>query len=122
MLLALLLACASADPDAACDDYPAEPSDPSGVLSTADTCGFWTLEVGDHLYVDVVVTEPLAECEATLGAGLELFSSPIYSAMSNDEPKWTFDVVGTAATDPAGAEVRVECVDGSAWGALVRVE
>ena len=92
------------------------------MLSAEDTCGFWSLALGDHLYVDVVVTEPLAECEATLGAGLELFSSPIYSAMSNDEPKWTFDVVAVAATDPAGAEVSIECVDGSTWGALVRVE
>lgn len=122
MLLALLLACAPSDSDAACAAFPAEPTAPEGVLGPEDSCGFWALALGEHLYADVVVTEPLAECDATLGAGLELFSSPIYSAMSNDEPKWTFDVVGVAATEAAGAELSVRCADGSGFEALVRVE
>jgi hypothetical protein len=122
VLLALLIACAGEEEPSGCADWPSDPVAPDGVLRADEDCGFWTIAVDEHLYVDLVITVPLAECPSTLGDGIELFSTPIYSAMSNDEPKLTFDVVGAAPTGSEYALFDVLCEEGSRFSARIDVE
>ena len=105
-----LLACASST----CD-WPATATAPDG--SVEDSCGYWAVPVGEHLYANVYLSEPESPCEAALDPALHLNSDPIYSAMSNDAAKWTYDVVVDAAGDPL--EVTVTCDDGTAWYARI---
>jgi len=102
-----------------CAAFPESPSAPDGVLESEDSCGWWELPVGEHLYVNVGLSEPKAECSESLGAGLALNASPTYSNFEPDGPKWTFDVVAEASATASAVEIT--CSDGSAWSALVDV-
>ena len=118
----LLLLLAWTEPAASgCDDYPTDPTPPPGVLGSADTCGYWSLAVGEHLYTSVGVTEAQSPCSAALGDGIVLNADPIYSAMSDDVPKWTFDVVGESSTGTGYAGVEIACDDGTEWSARIQV-
>lgn len=120
MLLALLLAC-STEAVTGCQDYPSTATEPPGVLGSTDTCGYWVIAVDDHLYANVEVTEAQSPCTSALGDGIVLNSDPIYSALSNDVSKWTFDVVGAAATGTDYAGFEVACDDGTEWSARIQV-
>lgn len=91
-----------------------------GVLDSADSCGFWLVPVADHLYVNVAVTEAGADCSAAMGAEVALFAEPIFTDMSNEPAKWTFDVVGVSPTGDF-ASVDVTCSEGSSWAARISV-
>ncbi len=118
MLFLFVLACAVPPDDGSCTEWPADPAELDGSVD-AD-CGWYTLAVGDHLYANVYITEAEAPCEVELDEGLVLNSSPIYSALSNDAPKWTVDVVA----EEAGEELLVDvtCEDGTRWQARLDVE
>ncbi|MDP2306014.1 MAG: hypothetical protein Q8P18_08300 [Pseudomonadota bacterium] len=117
-LLASLIACAAPVDDGSCAEWPADATPADGVVD--ETCGWFTLPVGDHLYANVYIVEPESPCDVVLGPGLVLNSSPIYSAMSNDAPKWTVDVVAEAPGE--ALLVDVACEDGTRWQARVDVE
>lgn len=121
MLLLLSFACASLS-TSPCADWPSDPVEADGVLENADSCGFWLLPVGEHLYVNVGITAEESTCAATMEPYVELNADPIYSNMSNEGPKWTFDFVGMK---PSGAEatgIDVSCDEGTEWAARVVVE
>ncbi len=115
-LVLLLPACAPSEEEEGCD-WPDSPVAPDGTVQ--DSCGWYTLAVGGHLYANVYVTEPESPCTAALGDGLSA-RDPIYSAMSDDAPKWTFDVV--AQVPGTEQPVDVTCEDGTTWQAKVDVE
>lgn len=117
-LFACLLACAAAPEAGACTAWPGEAEAAEGVVET--NCGWFVMPVGEHLVANVYVTEPESPCVVALDEGLKLNSSPIYSAMSNDVPKWTVDVVAEAPGD--SLLVDVTCDDGTRWQARVNVE
>ena len=114
-----LLACTEPAPDDCA--WPDSATDAGGVLENTDTCGFWSLEVDGHLYVNVGLTEPDGECSAAMGEEVSLNASPIYSNLTTDGPKWTFDVVGVAPTAPF-ASLDVPCDEGTRWAARVEVQ
>lgn len=114
-----LFACSTPADVVACPDLPAAATAPPTVLGNSDDCGRWIVAVGEQLVVSVVVTEPEATCEMETDAGLTLLYDPIYTAMSNDEPKWTFQVKADAEVD--GAWISVTCEDGTTWSAVVDV-
>ena len=114
-----LLACTEPAPDDCA--WPDSATDAGGVLENTDTCGFWSLEVDGHLYVNVGLTEPDVECSAAMGEEVSLNASPIYSNLTTDGPKWTFDVVGVAPTAPF-ASLDVPCDEGTRWAARVEVQ
>ncbi|MDP2315589.1 MAG: hypothetical protein Q8P41_22005 [Pseudomonadota bacterium] len=115
MLFFVLFACAT--PDESGCSFPDAAVAPDGVVE--DSCGWYALAVGEHLYANVYVAEPSSPCSVALGEGLSA-RDPIYSAMSDDAPKWTYDVTAEAA----GVEqiVDVTCEDGTRWQARVDVE
>lgn len=115
-LLAPLVACGPEPKPEGCV-WPEEPTAPTGVVT--ESCGWYLLEVGDRLYVNVYVTEPESPCDAELGVGLGLPNDPIYSHLSNDDPKWTFDI--HAQVPGAELGVDITCEDGTAIEALVDV-
>ncbi|MES2642807.1 MAG: hypothetical protein V4850_25210 [Myxococcota bacterium] len=117
-LFALLLACAAAPEPGSCTTWPGEAAAADGVVEAS--CGWFVLPVGEHLYANVYVSEPESPCDVALGEGLKLNSSPIYSAMSDDAPKWTVDVV--AESPGESLLVDVTCDDGTRWQARVNVE
>lgn len=117
-MLLLALACAEPAPDACA--WPEAATAASGVLENADTCGFWSLPVDGHLYVNVGLTEPDVDCSAAMDTALALNAQPIYSNLTTDGPKWTFDVVGLAPADPWAA-FDVTCEEGTRWAARVEV-
>ncbi len=116
LLPALLLACGDKEEDAesGCTDadFPASASDPDGVLDGWDDCGLWALAVGDHAYINVVVSEAEVPCDWDVSGGVVVPYDPTYSNMSDDDPKWTFDV---EATETGDGELDVSCDDGSTW-------
>lgn len=118
MLLLLALACSPKEVPV-CETFADAPTEADGTLSNPDSCGWWSLVVGDQLIVSVEMTEPDHECEATLGAGLDLPYSPIYTNLENDVPKMTFQVVGAEVAE--ASEVEIGCTEGTAWAAKVDV-
>lgn len=119
MLLALLFACTTPTEAVVCPDLPDSGSTPPTVLGNSDACGRWIVALGEQLVVSIVVTEPEATCEMETDAGLTLLYDPIYTAMSNDEPKWTFQVKADAEVE--GAWIDVTCEDGTRWASVVDV-
>jgi hypothetical protein len=117
-MLLLLLACATPEEDVTCAAWPDAASAPDGVVE--DSCGWWQIAVGDHLYVNVYLAEADATCSDALGDGLVLNSDPIYTNMSDDAPKFTYDIVGDAAGTALGVDIT--CDDGTRWGAQVDVQ
>lgn len=118
-LFAALLACGTApSDDGSCAEWPAAPAPADGVVEAS--CDWFTLPVGEHLYANVYIAEPESPCDVTVDEGLALFSSPIYSAMSNDAPKWTVDVIAEAPGE--ALLVDAICDDGTRWQARVNVE
>lgn len=113
-----LLACAEPEPEAHCPTFADAIPAPT-VVETADDCGTWTLPVGDHLVVNVYISEPEVPCTDEIGAGLERPHEPSYTNMSNDAPKWTYDFVGAEAAD--GVELAIVCDEGTEWQARVDV-
>ena len=118
-MLLLLLACAS--PSEGGCSWPDAAVAPDGVLeSAADDCGWWALAVGDHLYVNVAVGEADATCDPPeMDAVLTENAGAIYSNLSGQGPKWTYDLVGAAAGETT---VAITCSDGSGFSAKVTVE
>ena len=121
MLVLLLLAACAGDDASDCAAWPDEAVAADGVLGNADTCGYWRLGVGEHLYVNVSVTVAESPCTASMEPAIGLNADPIYTNLSNDGPKWTFDVVGLSATD-GYAGLQVECGEGTTFAARVVVE
>ena len=114
----LLLACAPATDETACTSWPDAAVPPDGV--TEESCGWYALSVGGHLYANVYVTDPDAGCDAVLADGLALNAEPIFSNMSDDAAKWTYDIVATSAGNSLHADVT--CSDGTRFEARVDVE
>lgn len=117
-MLLLLLACAEPAPDACA--WPDAPVAPEGVLENADTCGYWSIAVDGHLYVNVGLVAPDQDCSAAMDEAVALNSSPIYSNLNTDGPKWTFDVLGVSATE-SFASFDVSCDEGTRWAARIAV-
>jgi hypothetical protein len=88
--------------------WPEEPTPPTSTVT--ESCGWYLLDVGDHLYINVYVTEPESPCEADWEPGLEV-PDPIYSDLSNDDPKWTFDI--RAQVPGSELDVSIVCEDGT---------
>lgn len=120
MTLLLLAACADEPPAPACASFPDSPSAPATVLSNEDDCGFWSLAMDEQLIVSVYVTVPEAPCSDEVGDGLELPSTPIYTNMSDDASKWTYQFFAVAAAD--SAEIAITCDEGTTWNGRVRIE
>ena len=117
-LLLPLAACGDSAALGGCDDFPADAAVASGSLGSEDTCGRWALAVGEHLYINVDLTEPDQDCTGTTTGGVTLPYDPIYSNPSNSSPRWTFDVEGVEAGEGA---LDVSCAEGSTWGARFTV-
>lgn len=117
-LLALLAGGCAADAGPCA--FPDAASDPGGVVSNTDACGFWALAVGDHLYLDLHVTTELPTCVAQVGDGLSIPNDPIYTNMADDGPKYTYDIVADAPTDAAAVDIT--CDEGTSWHAQVAVQ
>ncbi len=107
--------------DAACADYPSEPREVNRTLSNVDTCGYWWLSVGEHIYINVAVSTEDDDCAASVGTGLIVPYTPTYSNMGTDGPKWTFDIEAQSETDGQPATVEVTCDDKTTWHARVDV-
>lgn len=120
-LLLLLAACGDDETDSTegCESFPDEATAIDGPIGAAEDCGRWSLSADKHAYVNVEVSEPEAECTGTPGGVMSLANDPIYSNASNDEPKWTFDLVPSG---PGEGSLDVTCVDGSTWGGRFVVE
>lgn len=116
LALTALTGCGSPNP---CS-FPADPATADGVITETDTCGFWDLAVDGHLYLDLHVTRELPDCALSLGEGIEVPNDPIYSALETDSAKYTYDFLGTVATDESAIDIA--CDEGTEWHALVRVE
>jgi hypothetical protein len=121
LFLLFAVACGGPQPDGICDDLPDTPVPHDRVLSNVDSCGFYDLEIDEHLIVNHSVSEPEVACSEVLGAGLELNAAPVYSNFGDDGPKYTWDVVGKAVTVDDYVTVEFTCDDGSAWQARVVV-
>lgn len=118
ILLLLLQACTPEDPPL-CEAFPDAPTVADGTLDNGDSCGWWEVPVGDQLIVNVFMEEPDHECDGDMGDGLELVASPMYSNMSNDGPKMTFQMEGVAAV--TAFDLVLTCTEGTTWAALVDV-
>ena len=116
----LLAACAGETP--ICEDFPSSPQPWSGVLSNAESCGFYGLAIDEHMVVSTYVTEEQSPCVSELGPSVELNADPVYSNLSDDGAKYTWDVVGVEPTEGDFDLVTFTCEDGTAWQARVRVE
>ena len=103
-------------------DFSNMPLHPDGPAEQIDDCRAFVIGVGEHLYVNMTVTGSEAVCTETLGEGLALNAEPIYSEFGEDGPRFTYDIVGEAATGGDRALVDIECDDGSYWRAEVVVE
>ncbi len=118
-MILLLVACVETTPEDC--PWPEAAVVADGVLENVDTCGYWSIVGDDHLYVNVALTEPDMDCSAAMDAEVALNSAPIYSNLTTDGPKWTFDVVGLAPTDTF-ASFDVTCAEGTRWVARIDVE
>lgn len=118
MLILLALACTEDEPPL-CESYPTEPTPADGVLENADSCGFWTIPVGDQLIISVAMTVPDERCDATPGDGLELPYEATYTNFSDDSPKMTFQVLGEEPIDLT--DLSIACTEGTEWAAQVQV-
>lgn len=120
MLLILgMFACGEPEPEPACEEWrPLANVD--GVIDNDEDCGQWTLPIGEHLYVNVYVSEELSPCEAEHAAEIGLPYDPIYTNLETDGPKWTFDFVGNEVVSDSAIDV--SCDDGTEWHARVSVE
>ncbi|MSP54152.1 MAG: hypothetical protein EXR69_00870 [Myxococcales bacterium] len=117
--LAGALAVSACAPPEACD-FPTEASAAGGVITEADACGYWSLAVGGHLYLDLHVSRELPDCALSLGDGVEVPNDPIYSALTTDSSKYTYDFVGQTAIEETSVDIA--CDEGTEWHALIRVE
>jgi hypothetical protein len=114
-MLLLLLACASDPKEGACTEFATDPAAPDGVLTNDDDCGTWSLAVDDQLVVSVYVTVEQATCEAEMGDGLDLPYEPIYTNLSDDGAKVTFQFKATAAAQDSS--IAITCDEGTTWNA-----
>lgn len=118
VVLVLLAACSAPEEQTGCD-WPDAATAPTGVVTEADTCGWWLLAVGEHLYVNIHVAERESPCEGSFGGGLEV-RDPIYSDIGEEGPKWTYDL--HAQVPGPMQEVSITCEDGTAWEGRVDIE
>jgi hypothetical protein len=100
--------------------FPDPAVETGGVLGNEDTCGFWQVPVGEHLYLDLHVTRELPDCAAAVGDGLSLPNDPIYTNLAPDGPKYTYDIVADSAV--AETNIDITCDEATEWHALVTVE
>lgn len=115
-MLAALAGCASPGP---CD-FPADASVPATVLEETDTCGFWSIATGAHLILDLHVQRELPDCALSLGPSLSNPNDPIYTNLTGDGPKYTYDIVADGAVEET--TVDIACDEATQWHALVTVE
>jgi hypothetical protein len=120
--LTLLLLAGCAEEEVPRCGYADEPTEVSGVLESdyAD-CGYFSAAVGDHLYVNVYVTDDQTACDDALGEGLSLFASPTWSSFTGGGTKWTYDVVAEAASE-SFTTFDVSCDDGTLFSMRVLVQ
>jgi hypothetical protein len=120
MLTILLFGCApEPEEEVVCADFPTSATEAPTVLENDDSCGHWSVPLGDQLVVSLIITEPEAPCELASDEGLTLLYDPIYTNMSNDSPKWTFQV--GADVEAEGVPLEISCEEGTTWAALVDV-
>ncbi len=118
LLLCILQLVACSDPGPCA--FPDSAVATDGVLGNEDTCGFWQVPVGEHLYLDLHVTRELPDCAAAVGDGLSLPNDPIYSNLATDGAKYTYDIVADSAV--AETNIDITCDEATEWHALVAVE
>jgi hypothetical protein len=118
LVLIGMLACGDAPPKC---EFPLTAVPPNGVLDSADDCGSWRVIAGDHLYANVTVTDEHALCTATLDPGLTLNADPIFSALGDQGPQFTYDIVTDATPGDAMLAVDIACDEGSYWRAQVQI-
>jgi hypothetical protein len=111
-----LYACAESGP---CT-FPDSAVATGGVLGNEDSCRFWTVPVGEHLYLDLHVTRELPDCAIAVGDALSVPNDPIYSNLATDGPKYTYDVVADSVV--AETNIDITCDEATEWHALVAVE
>ena len=111
-----LVACSEPGPCA----FPDSAVATGGVIENEDSCGFWLVPVGDHLYVDLHVTRELPDCAIAVGSGLSIPNDPIYSNLGTDGAKYTYDIVADSAV--AETNIDITCDEATEWHALVTVE
>ncbi len=122
LAVAALSACGGSPP---CT-FPGSSTSPSGVLSEADTCGYWSVAVDTsspddgHIYLDLHVSRELPDCALSLGDGIDVPNDPIYTNLSTDGPKYTYDFVGQSAIALTTADI--SCDEGTEWHAEMDVE
>ncbi len=90
------------------------------MLEETDTCGFWSVAVGDHLVLDLHVQRELPDCALSLGPSLSNPNEPIYTNLTGDGYKYTYDIVADAVE--AESTVDIACDEGTEWHALVTIE
>lgn len=116
--LALIVGCADEEEPDGCTSFP-ETATPTGrVLDNSDDCGHWEVPTGEHVYINVVITTAEARCEGTADGAVTIPYDPIFSDLSNEDPKWTFDVQGVSEGE---GSLDVSCDDGTTFEARFTV-
>ena len=116
-LFASLAACTPDEEPVGGCPWPDAPVVPDGVVT--ESCGWYALGIGDHLYVSVYLNEPESLCSFDASTGLGI-PDPIYSYMGNDAPKYTYDI--TAQVPGPDQEFLVTCADGTDFELRIDVE
>lgn len=99
---------------------PVDPAAIPGVLTEVDTCGFWSMPLDSHLFLDLHIRSELPDCLLSLGPSLSSPNDPIYTNLTGDGPKYTYDIIADAASEET--TIGIACDEGTEWEALVRVE
>lgn len=111
-------ACGGRGEEEGCADFPGEATAPTGTLGGINDCGHWSLAVGAHVYLNVEVTAPDMDCSGTTSGAVFLPYDPIYSNLSDDAAKWTFDIEGGEAGE---GTLDVTCEEGTRWSGIFTV-
>ena len=119
IFLSLLLTCDDDSSPLESCSFPSEPSAASGVLDSSHDCGFWSIAIGEHIYLNLAVDSFESTCSLTLGPGLEENASPSYSDLGDQGAQWTYDFVGVETAEDS--EITLECSDGVTWYGRVNV-
>jgi hypothetical protein len=100
--------------------FPDAPSAPDGVLDEVDDCGWWTIDVGQHLVASLPVAGNATTCVIEADPPLDANAAPIFSDFGDGGPHLTFDFI----SDSAGTNlnVTITCDDGGRWDARVDVQ
>ena len=116
--LLALIGCKSDEEATGCSGFPDAATAPGHTLDNSDDCGHWEVATGAHIYINVVVTEADVPCEGTTEGAVTIPYDPIYSNLSDQDPKWTYDVQGV---EPGSGSLDVSCDDGTTFEAMFTV-